>query len=174
MAFLPTELRREATPVLIPCAIDQDPYFRLARDIADTLGYPKPTTLYSKFIMALTGESKMSASNPDSAIYTQDDEKTVKRKIMNAFTGGKPTAEEQRKYGGDPDICPVYHYHMLFDPDDASVEKIRQDCRSGAMLCGECKLKLYDKITKFLKEHKERREKARGNVDQYRISVKLK
>jgi tryptophanyl-tRNA synthetase len=174
VAFLPTELRREATPVLIPCAIDQDPYFRLARDIADTLGYPKPTTLYSKFIMALTGESKMSASNPDSAIYTQDDEKTVKRKIMNAFTGGKPTAEEQRKYGGDPDICPVYHYHMLFDPDDASVEKIRQDCRSGAMLCGECKLKLYDKITKFLKEHKERREKARGNVDQYRISVKLK
>jgi tryptophanyl-tRNA synthetase len=42
------------------------------------------------------------------------------------------------------------------------------------MLCGECKLKLYDKITKFLKEHKERREKARGSVDQYRISVKLK
>jgi len=174
VAFLPTELRREATPVLIPCAIDQDPYFRLARDIADTLGYPKPATLYSKFIMALTGESKMSASNPDSAIYTQDDEKAVKRKITNAFTGGKPTAEEQRKYGGDPDICPVYHYHMLFDPDDASVEKIRQDCRSGAMLCGECKLKLYDKITKFLKEHKERREKARGSVDQYRISVKLK
>jgi tryptophanyl-tRNA synthetase len=174
VAFLPTELRREAVPVLIPCAIDQDPYFRLARDIADTLGYPKPATLYSKFIMALTGESKMSASNPDSAIYTTDDEKTVKRKVMNAFTGGRPTAEEQRRYGGDPDICPVFHYHMLFDPNDASVEKIRQDCRSGTLLCGECKLKLYDKITKFLKEHREKREKARGNVDQYRISVKLK
>ena len=174
VAFLPTELRREAVPVLIPCAIDQDPYFRLARDIADVLGYPKPATLYSKFIMALTGESKMSASNPDSAIYTTDDEKTVKRKVVNAFTGGRPTAEEQRKYGGNPDICPVFQYHMLLDPDDASVEKIRQDCRSGAMLCGECKLKLYDKITKFLKEHRERREKARGNVDQYRISVKLK
>ena len=38
----------------------------------------------------------------------------------------------------------------------------------------QCKLKLYDKITKFLKEHKERREKARGTVDQYRIGVKLK
>jgi tryptophanyl-tRNA synthetase len=174
VAFLPTELRREAVPVLIPCAIDQDPYFRLARDIADTLGYPKPATLYSKFIMALTGESKMSASNPDSAIYTTDDEKTVKRKVMNAFTGGRPTAEEQRRYGGDPDICPVFHYHMLFDPNDASVEKIRQDCRNGTLLCGECKLKLYDKITKFLKEHREKREKARGNVDQYRISVKLK
>ncbi len=174
VAFLPSELRREAVPVLIPCAIDQDPYFRLARDVADVLGYPKPATLYSKFIMALTGESKMSASNPDSAIYTQDDEKTVRRKIMNAFTGGRPTAEEQRKYGGDPDICPVFHYHMLFDPDDASVEKIRQDCRGGALLCGECKLKLYEKLSKFLKEHRERKEKARGKVDDYRISAKLR
>lgn len=174
VAFLPTELRGESTPVLIPCAIDQDPYFRLARDIAETLGYPKPATLYSKFIMALTGESKMSASNPDSAIYTLDDEKTVKRKIMNAFTGGKPTAEEQRKYGGDPDICPVFHYHMLFEPDDASVEKIRTDCKTGAMLCGECKLKLHDKISRFLREHRERREKARGKVDDYRLGVKLK
>jgi len=174
VAFLPSELRREAVPVLIPCAIDQDPYFRLARDVADVFGYPKPATLYSKFIMALTGESKMSASNPDSAIYTQDDEKTVRRKIMNAFTGGRPTAEEQRKYGGDPDICPVFHYHMLFDPDDASVEKIRQDCRGGALLCGECKLKLYEKLSKFLKEHRERREKARGKVDDYRISAKLR
>ncbi len=173
VAFLPTELRGEATPVLIPCAIDQDPYFRLARDIADSLGYPKPATLYSKFIMALTGESKMSASNPDSAIYTTDDEKAVRRKIMNAFTGGRPTAEEQRKYGGNPDICPVFHYHMLFDPDDASVERIRQDCRSGALLCGECKLKLHEKISRFLKQHREAREKARDRVDEYRLSAKL-
>ncbi|MFN3804629.1 MAG: tryptophan--tRNA ligase [Pyrobaculum sp.] len=173
VAFLPTELRREATPVLIPCAIDQDPYFRLARDIADSLGYPKPATLYSKFIMSLTGESKMSASSPDSAIYATDDEKTVRRKIYNAFTGGRPTAEEQRKYGGDPDICPVYHYHMLLDPSDAAVEKIRQDCNSGALLCGECKAMLHEKISRFLREHRERREKARGTVDSYRISVKF-
>lgn len=173
VAFLPTELHREATPVLIPCAIDQDPYFRLARDIADSLGYPKPATLYSKFIMSLTGESKMSASNPDSAIYTIDDEKTVRRKIYNAFTGGRPTAEEQRKYGGDPDICPVYHYHMLLDLNDAAVEKIRQDCKSGVLLCGECKAMLYEKISKSLGEHRERREKARGTVDNYRISVKF-
>ncbi|MFB6490936.1 MAG: tryptophan--tRNA ligase [Thermoproteus sp. AZ2] len=175
VAFLPTELRGgEATPTLIPCAIDQDPYFRLARDIAETLGYPKPATLYSKFIMALTGESKMSASNPDSAIYTLDDAKTVRRKIANAFTGGQPTAELQRRLGGNPDICPVYQYHLLLDPDDASVKKIYEDCRSGALLCGECKKMLQEKVEKFLKIHIERREKARDKVDEYRISTKIK
>uniref|UniRef100_A0A914UYR9 Tryptophan--tRNA ligase, cytoplasmic n=1 Tax=Plectus sambesii TaxID=2011161 RepID=A0A914UYR9_9BILA len=29
-------------PCLIPCAIDQDPYFRLSRDVAPRLKYPKP------------------------------------------------------------------------------------------------------------------------------------
>jgi len=61
----------------------------------------------------------------------------------------------------------------LFDPDDASVERIRQDCRSGALLCGECKLKLHEKISRFLKQHREAREKARDRVDEYRLSAKL-
>ncbi|MBP1448739.1 MAG: tryptophan--tRNA ligase [Thermoproteus sp.] len=174
MAFLPTELSGRETPVLIPCAIDQDPYFRLARDVADNLGYPKPATLYSKFIMALTGESKMSASNPDSAIYTTDDPKAVKRKIANAFTGGQPTAEMQRRLGGNPEICPVYQYHVLLDPDDASVKKIYEDCRSGSLLCGECKRMLHEKVEKFLKAHLERREKAKDRVDEYRLGAKIK
>lgn len=174
MAFMPTEIYGEPVPVLIPCAIDQDPYFRLARDVAESLGYPKPATLYSKFIMSLTGDSKMSASNPESAIYTLDDQPTVRRKIMNAFTGGRPTAEEQKKYGGNPDICPVYHYHMLLDPDDENVKKIYQDCRSGALLCGDCKSALYAKVSRFLKQHQEAREKARDKVDQFRITYKFK
>ncbi len=173
VAFLPTELRGETTPVLIPCAIDQDPYFRLARDVADVLGYPKPATLYSKFIMSLTGESKMSASNPDSAIYTTDSEKVVKRKIYNAFTGGRPTAEEQRKYGGDPEICPIFHYHMLFDPDDGAVERVKSDCKSGTLLCGECKAALFEKVREFLTRHREMREKVAGRVDEYRLGAKL-
>merc|ERR1711985_50677 len=59
---------------LIPCAIDQDPYFRMTRDIAHrvfTKGRPglKPALLHSKFFPALQGaNSKMSASDETSAI----------------------------------------------------------------------------------------------------------
>ena len=38
---------------LIPCAIDQDPYFRITRDVASKLKYPKPALLHSKFFPAL-------------------------------------------------------------------------------------------------------------------------
>ncbi len=38
---------------LIPCAIDQDPYFRLTRDVAQKLKYPKPALIHAMFFPAL-------------------------------------------------------------------------------------------------------------------------
>lgn len=46
---------RKDVQCLIPCAIDQDPYFRMARDVAPRLGYPKPALIHSKFVPALQG-----------------------------------------------------------------------------------------------------------------------
>lgn len=40
-------------PCLIPCAIDQDPYFRMTRDVAPKLGFQKPALLHSVFFPAL-------------------------------------------------------------------------------------------------------------------------
>ena len=55
--------KKFAVPCLIPCAIDQDPYFRMCRDHASAVGCPPPFTLLSKFVPALTGgATKMSAS----------------------------------------------------------------------------------------------------------------
>jgi tryptophanyl-tRNA synthetase len=38
----------------------------------------------------------MSASSPQSSIYTTDTPKVAKKKIMNAFTGGRETVEVQK------------------------------------------------------------------------------
>ena len=60
---------------LIPCAIDQDPYFRVTRDVAHKIApksHPlrgKPALVHSKFFPPLQGAlGKMSASNTDSAV----------------------------------------------------------------------------------------------------------
>nr|GMC64410.1 tryptophan--tRNA ligase, cytoplasmic [Ipomoea batatas] len=66
---------------LIPCAIDQDPYFRMTRDVAPRIGYHKPALIESSFFPALQGETgKMSASDPNSAIYVTDSAKDIKNK----------------------------------------------------------------------------------------------
>ncbi|GAB0494147.1 hypothetical protein MMPV_005437 [Pyropia vietnamensis] len=81
---------RPDVPCVVPCAIDQDPYFRMTRDVTPKLGACKPALLHSKFFPALQGDNtKMSASDPMSAIYLDDTAKMVKKKVnKHAFSGG--------------------------------------------------------------------------------------
>lgn len=60
----------------------QDPYFRMTRDVAPRLGFPKPALLHSTFFPALQGpQSKMSASDPSSSIFLTDTPKQIKQKV---------------------------------------------------------------------------------------------
>jgi tryptophanyl-tRNA synthetase len=45
--------KKEDMACLIPCAIDQDAYFRMTRDVAPRLGYKKPSLIHSKFFPGL-------------------------------------------------------------------------------------------------------------------------
>jgi len=175
MAFLPSELYGEPTYVLIPAGIDQDPYWRLARDIAPPLGYPKPAQIHNKLLPGLDVGGKMSASKPETAVYTTDDIQQAKNKIMKAYTGGQPTAELQRKLGGNPDRCPVFKmYEMLFEPDDAKLSERYYACKTGTLLCGECKAELAERVAKFLELHQERRKKAKDVLQDYLLRNKFR
>ena len=69
-------------PCLIPCAIDQDPYFRMTRDVAPRLGAVKPALVHSMFIPSLQGaQTKMSASDSTSSVNLTDTAKQIKTKV---------------------------------------------------------------------------------------------
>ncbi|NXI90872.1 SYWC protein, partial [Psophia crepitans] len=73
---------KENIQCLIPCAIDQDPYFRMTRDVAPRIGQPKPALMHSVFFPALQGaQTKMSASDPNSSIFLTDTPKQIKTKV---------------------------------------------------------------------------------------------
>ncbi len=160
---------------LIPCGIDQDPYWRIQRDIAESLGFYKTSALHSRFIPPLEGVSgKMSSSSgADSAIYLTDDPKTVKKKINKyAFSGGKETVEEHRKQGGNPDIDVSFQWlAIMFEPDDLKLKKIREDYLSGKLLSGEMKAILIEKVNAYLEEHRARKKEV--DVDKFMYSGKL-
>jgi len=172
-AFLPSAVSGKTVPCLIPAAIDQDPYWRVTRDVAPKLGYPKPAQIHSKFLPGLGKGEKMSASLPETAIFTVDTPEAAERKILNAFTGGRATVEEQRRLGANPDICSVYHYeYFLFMDEDREIEELRRDCLSGNILCGECKEILAERVKLFLKDHQEKREKAKDHVEEFQAESK--
>jgi len=168
--FIHKKLTGENVPALIPAAIDQDPFWRITRDIAQKLGYYKPAQIHNRFLPGLGTGGKMSASEPDTAIFTIDSPEAVKRKVWNAFTGGKGTLAEQKKHGGDPEICTIYQYFLyLFEEDDKRLVERRRRCIAGEVMCGECKKDLTDKINKFLEEHQKKREKAKDTVEKFHI-----
>ena len=160
----------EDKPVLIPLGVDQDPHFRLTRDVAQKIGKQKPALIHNIMIPALQGPGgKMSASDDNGTVYTTDSPEVVKKKINKyAFSGGQPDIEEHRKKGGNPDIDVSYQYlRIFFEPDDNKLKRIYEDYKSGKMLTGELKAILIEKINDFLKVHQEKREKARDQLNKF-------
>jgi len=161
---------------LIPAAIDQDPYWRVQRDVAEPLGYYKTAAIHSKLIPPLTGtEGKMSTSRPEAAIYLSDDDRTVREKIVKyAFSGGQPTIELHRKLGGNPDVdVPFQWLYMFFEEEDAKIKEMESEYRSGRLLTGDLKKILADKVSDFLNKHKERRMKSPELVQTFKRDGKL-
>ena len=167
-AFLESQRMGRNVPCLIPAAIDQDPYWRVTRDVAPKLGYYKPAQIHSKFLPGLGKEGKMSSSQPETCIFTTDSSDTVTRKIMNAYTGGKATVREQRELGGEPSICPIFLYdYYVLQGSDKDIECKRNSCISGKILCGECKKRLAEKANGFLEKYQKKRERAKKSIKRY-------
>lgn len=150
---------RSDVPCLIPCAIDQDPYFRQTRDVAVRLKYPKPSLIHSKFFPALQGsQTKMSASNETSSIFMHDTPNQIKNKInKHAFSGGQETLEEQRKLGGNPDVDVSFQYLTFFVEDDAEIDELAEAYRAGRLLTGELKKRCIEELQRVVKSFQDRK-----------------
>jgi tryptophanyl-tRNA synthetase len=145
---------------IVPIGVDQDPHMRLTRDIAAKFRLPLPSSIYNKFFRALDGSPKMSKRNPLSYLTLNDSPELLKKKIMNALTGGRDTINEQRRLGGQPDRCVIYELmYFHFEPDDAKVKDLYKECKSGNLTCGECKKRNLEKIMKFYKRHQAKKKK---------------
>lgn len=133
--------------LILTIAFLQDPYFRMTRDVAPRLGFSKPALLHSVFFPALQGpQSKMSSSEPSSSIFLTDTAKQIKQKVnmllllsiyrvcweliaysqvlKYAFSGGRDTKEEHRKFGGNTEVDVSYQYLTFFLEDDQRLAQI--------------------------------------------------
>lgn len=171
--FLPSIIEGKPTPVLIPAAIDQDPYWRMTRDVAERLGYHKPAQIHSKFLPGLGISGKMSSSRPETALFTTDDPEIIDKKVSSAFTGGQATVALQRKLGGNATGCPVFWYlRYFFDTERQSDERLLK-CKSGNLLCGECKSDLAKDSKSFIVDFKKRRESAKDIIKEFMYNEEI-
>ena len=160
---------------LIPCAIDQDPYFRMTRDVAHKLvpkSHPlggKPALIHSKFFPPLQGaEGKMSSSDENSAVFLTDSNDLIEKKVKEyAFSGGRDTLKLQQDLGANLAVDVAYQWLRFFLEDDEELEKIGKDYSTGSgeyWSTGKVKARLVEVLKEIVSEHKERRDKVTEEV----------
>ncbi|EFA84696.1 tryptophanyl-tRNA synthetase [Heterostelium album PN500] len=172
--FSPSDPMTKSIRCLIPCAIDQDPYFRMTRDVAPRIGYLKPSLIHSKFFPALQGHNtKMSASDSNSAIYLSDTPKEVNEKITkHAFSGGRKTKEEHELYGANLEVDVSYEYLTYFLEDDELLKDIGDKYSSGKLLTSQVKNILIDIMIEINKRHQEARARVTDEITKTFMSVR--
>jgi tryptophanyl-tRNA synthetase len=140
--------------VIVPVGIDQDPHIRFARDIAFKEKLLLPGATYHLIMKNLKGGDKMSKRDPNSTLSLSDSPEIAKKKLMSAFSGGRATAEEQKRLGGDINADVLYEimkFHFL--EDDSLLEEMKQDMVTGRLLTGEYKQKWIPYALDWLKRH---------------------
>lgn len=159
-----------ATPrrCIVPCAVDQDPFFVLARRASrrvqavvrgglPTAGkqkgasVPPPATVYTTFLQSLKGPSaKMSSSHEaGGVIHLSDNAETVARKVRKAYSGGAATLaelEKRVKEGGASGGAAVnlnvdvgFQLLRFFSANDDLVKDVEERYVAGKVNSGEVK-----------------------------------
>jgi len=151
---------------LIPCAIDQDPFFRMTREVAPRLHWLKPAVIHSKFFPSLQGpKTKMSASVVETAIFITDTPEEIAEKVrLHAFSGGGATKAEHIANGGDLTVDVPYQYLQVFEFDDVKLKRIGDLFSSGKMFSGEIKKELVDVLVPLVLKHQTERKKVTDAV----------
>lgn len=144
---------------LVPMAIDQYPYFRMAREIAHKLDYLKPATIQSRFLPSLEqAHDKASSTGTKEVIFMNDTQEALTKKIREkAFSGGGMTKQEHIEKGANLAVDVPYHYLLYFLDDDQELERIAREYKAGRMMTSEVKKKTIEVVWNVLKEHQEGR-----------------
>jgi tryptophanyl-tRNA synthetase len=151
---------------VIPVGEDQVQHLELAREIArrfnarygEVFPEPKPILSTTPRIMGLDGKTKMSKTRGNT-IDLFDAPAVIEKKLKGAFT------DPQKLRKGDPgrpEICNVFTMHTALS-GSAAVTDIERDCRSGALGCGDCKMRLKEAMLRELAPVQERGAELRKN-----------
>jgi tryptophanyl-tRNA synthetase len=154
---------------LVPVGADQVAHLELTREIIRRFNHlykgklpePQPLLTDTPAVAGLDGR-KMSKSYNNTILWTEPDEKSLKKKVNLMLTD---PARARRENPGNPEICPVYSFHKLYSsPED--LDWSATGCRTAGIGCGDCKGRLFENMEKMTKGPREKKKELLNNPGQ--------
>lgn len=152
---------------VVPVGEDQLPIIEQTRELVRTfnrhygevLREPRAILSSHSRIKGLDGQQKMGKSLGN-AIHLADTAAVTEQKVMQAVTDPQKLRKNDP---GRPDLCTVYTYHALFQPD--RLQTVHQECTSGARGCVMCKRELASSVNHTLQPIREKRRHLDGQEE---------
>ncbi|MBN1334238.1 MAG: tryptophan--tRNA ligase [Synergistales bacterium] len=147
---------------LVPVGEDQSAHLEIAREIVrrfnnfygDVLVEPQIKLTPTPKVPGTDGR-KMSKSYGN-AINISDSPDVLWEKLRTMMTD---PAREKRTDPGDPEKCPVWDIHKVFNSDEDQKNELFEGCRTAGIGCVDCKKKLREHVEKAMIPIRERRAK---------------
>ena len=151
---------------LVPVGEDQSAHLEIAREIVrrfnnfygEVLVEPQIKLTPTPKVPGTDGR-KMSKSYGN-AINISDAPDVLWEKLRTMMTD---PAREKRTDPGDPEKCPVWDIHKVFNTDEDQKNELFEGCRTAGIGCVDCKKKLREHIEKAMIPIRERRAKYENN-----------
>ena len=151
---------------LVPVGEDQSAHLELSRETVrrfnnffgeDLLVEPQPLFTQTPKVPGTDGR-KMSKSYGN-ALEISESADSMWQKLRTMMTD---PARMRRSDPGDPEKCPVWDLHKVFNHDEAEKKEICEGCKSAGIGCIDCKKKLNAHIQDMMTPVRERRAKYEG------------
>jgi tryptophanyl-tRNA synthetase len=126
---------------------------------------PQPLLTRAAKMPGLDGQ-KMSKSYGNT-IALRDDPDLVAQKLRTMPTD---PARVRRTDPGNPEICPVWQFHLVYSPDDVR-DWVQQGCRSAGIGCIDCKQPVIDAVLAELAPMQARAAQLEAEPDMVRTFI---
>jgi tryptophanyl-tRNA synthetase len=145
---------------IVPVGEDQSSHLEITREIARRFNsffgeiLPEPQIMLTPTPKVPGTDGRKMSKSYGNAINIADTPSEMWNKIRTMITD---PARERRTDPGDPEKCPVWDIHKVFNNDEIEKAEIASGCRSAGIGCIDCKKKLQAHVERVMVPIQEKR-----------------
>ncbi|HOI81290.1 MAG: tryptophan--tRNA ligase [Thermovirgaceae bacterium] len=153
---------------LVPVGEDQSAHLEISREMARRFNnffgevFPEPQTILTKTPKVPGTDGRKMSKSYGNSINIADSPEEIWEKLRTMMTD---PARERRKDPGDPDKCPVWDIHKVFNNDMEERDRLSEGCRTAGIGCIDCKKALYSHLMGILEPVQARRRSFESSED---------